>query len=287
VVDGPVFHLENDIADIGLTVGKTLGEIPPHHPPDDAVFRHLVLFHVQRLDGLAVAQDGDAVRHLHDLVQLVGNDDGGDAPLLELFDEAQQIFAVFLVERGGRLVEDEELHFLGQRLGDLHQLLLADAEMGHQRARIFVQPHKFKQLSGADDRLVPVDDEAPLAFVAEKNVFRYGQPGDEIEFLVDDDDAQLLALLDVPELAHFSPEQDFALIGAVGVDAAQHLHERGFPGAVLAAEGVDFAFPHLQVDVVQRRDAGKPLGDVAHFQNVFRHPRPSLVACAKSARNRL
>ena len=39
------------------------------------------------------------------------------------------------VQAGGRLVEDQQLHLLGQRLGDLDQLLLADAEIGDQRLR--------------------------------------------------------------------------------------------------------------------------------------------------------
>ena len=40
-----------------------------------------------------------------------------------------------LVQAGGRLVEDQQLHLLGQRLGDLDQLLLADADIGDQRRR--------------------------------------------------------------------------------------------------------------------------------------------------------
>ena len=47
----------------------------------------------------------------------------------------EQRGAVGLVEARGRLVQDQQPHLLGQRLGDLDQLLLADAEIGDQRVR--------------------------------------------------------------------------------------------------------------------------------------------------------
>ena len=50
--------------------------------------------------------------------------------VLELAQQAEQVRGVAVVERRRRLVEDEQPHVLGQRLGDLHQLLLADAERG-------------------------------------------------------------------------------------------------------------------------------------------------------------
>ena len=100
-------------------------------------------------DRRAVAQDGDLVGDAGDLVQLVRDDDRGDALALELEQEVEQRLAVGLVEAGGRLVEDQELHALGERLGDLDQLLLADAEIGDQRRRRLVQADLGEELAGA------------------------------------------------------------------------------------------------------------------------------------------
>ncbi len=44
------------------------------------------------------------------------------------FEQRQQRVAVAFVEAGGGLVEDQQLHLLGERLGDFDQLLLADAD---------------------------------------------------------------------------------------------------------------------------------------------------------------
>ena len=68
---------------------------------------------------------------------------------------------------------------------------------------------------------------------------------------------------------------DFAVIGAVRIDAAQHLHQRRFAGAVFADDGVDLARADIQIDIVQRLHARKRLGDAAHFENGVVHVRDS------------
>ena len=88
---------------------------------------------VDRLDRRAVAQDGDRVGDPGDLVQLVRDDDRRHALLLELEQEVEQRGAVGLVQARGRLVEDEQLDLFGERLGDLDELLLADADIGDER----------------------------------------------------------------------------------------------------------------------------------------------------------
>ena len=52
----------------------------------------------------------------------------------------------------------------------------------------------------------------------------------------------------------------------LAVDAKETLHERGFPRAVFAHEGVHGSLFHRQGDAVQRLYAGKRLGDVRHLQ---------------------
>ncbi|MMZ60263.1 hypothetical protein D1872_223410 [compost metagenome] len=82
---------------------------------------------------------------------------------------------------------------------------------------------------------MPVDD-APLGlFIAEKDVLRDGQVGNQRKLLVDNDDTEVLALLDIFKFASLAFENNVALIGAVRVYAAEHLHQRRFAGTVLPA----------------------------------------------------
>ena len=85
---------------------------------------------------------------------------------------------------------------------------------------------------------------------------------------MDDDDAALLAVPDIGEFTELAVEVDFAAVGAGRIDTGQHLHQGGFPGAVLPANGVDFPSTDGQADVLQGFDAREFLGDRPHLKNV-------------------
>ena len=99
------------------------------------------------------------------------------------------MLGVVVVEGGRRLVEDQQLHVLGERLRDLHELLLADAELTDRGRRVLAQAHPLQQLGRLGVGLVPVDQPAADDLVAEEQVLRHRQGRDEGEFLMDDDDA--------------------------------------------------------------------------------------------------
>ena len=271
VMHDPVVHLEDDLADLGMARREAVVDRTADHRGDDATLADVGLF--ERLDGAAVAQHRDTVGDLADLVQLVRDQDRGDALLAEFDQEVEQRVAVLLRQRGGRFVEDQQLDLLGQRLGDLDQLLLADADIGDQRVGVFPEPDLAQQLAGAPPREVPVDHAEARLLVAEEDVLGDRQQRHQRQFLVDDDDADALGIVDAGKTAFLAEEADRALVAAMRIDARQHLHERRLAGAVLADDGVYFAGAHIQVDVLQRLHAGKRLGDVAHFKNDVVHRR--------------
>ena len=163
-------------------------------------------------------------------------------PWLELDQQTQQSVAVGLVEAGGRLVEDQQLDLLGERLGDLDQLLLADAQIGDERVGQFLEANLRQEVARAAERHAPVDDAHPGGLVAEEDVFGDRQQRHERQFLMDDDDAEMLAVGDARKAAFLALKDDLPLVGAVGVDAAQDFHQGRLAGAVLAADRVDLAF---------------------------------------------
>ena len=207
----PVLDLEEDLADLRLVVREPGLQGPAHHALDDAVLVDAVGLDVQRLDRLAVTDDGDGVRDLLDLVQLVGNDDGRDAAALQAEHQVQQVLGVGFVQGGRGLVEDEQLHRLVQGLGDFDELLLADADFLDRGFRVLPEPDPGQQFGGAGPGLGPVDHAALGGLVAQEDVLHDGQLGDQREFLVDDHDAGVLAGPDVLELL------DFALVDDVAV----------------------------------------------------------------------
>ena len=263
----PVLHHQHGLADLRLPIGETIREVTVDHAADDAVLLDRLGLAVDRIDRAAVAQHGDAVGDLGDLVELVRDQDRGDALRAERDQAIEQRGAVGLIQARGRLVEDEQPHLLGQRLRDLDQLLLADAEIGDQRVRRLAQADLRQQLPRAPVDLLAVDHACPRRRMREKDVFRDRHQRDQRQLLVDDDDPEPLAVVDVAEAALLAVEDDGPLVLARGIDPAQHLHQGRFAGTVLADESVDLAGFHREIDVTQRAHAGKALADAAHLQH--------------------
>ena len=273
--DRPVLHLEARIADCRTRQALRIAvrDLSADHARDDAVFRDIIHAFRQRLDRPAIADDGDAVRDFRDLVELVRNDDRRDLQIFpQLEDEVQQLFAVLIVERCRRLVEDEQPHVLRKRFRDLDELLLADAELVDRDARRNIEADALHEVDGFLVALFPIHEPVALAFVAEEHVLHDREIRHERELLMDDDDAFFFAVTNRLELARLAVINDVALIRPVRVNARQHVHERRLAGAVLAAERMDRAFLHLEVDMVERAHAAREfLDDVLHFQKVLCH----------------
>ncbi len=77
------------------------------------------------LDDLAVVHDADPVGHLAHDAEIVGDEQHGHVELgLELEQEIEDLRLDGDVERGGRLVGDEQVGLVGERHGDHHPLPL-------------------------------------------------------------------------------------------------------------------------------------------------------------------
>ncbi|MPM64468.1 hypothetical protein SDC9_111354 [bioreactor metagenome] len=64
-----------------------------------------------------------------------------------------------------------------------------------------------------------------------------------------------------------APDVDFPLIRLV--NAEEHTHQGGFTRPVLPQKGEDFTLSDPEGNVVVGHNAGKALGDMAHFHNVL------------------
>ena len=256
-------------------------EVAVHHLADDTILLERTILAVQRIDGAAVAQHGDAVGDAGHLVELVRDQHRGHALGAEFEQQVEQRRAVALVEARGRLVENKKTHFLGQRLRDLHQLLLADADIGHQRIRRFSQPYFRQQLLRPPVHRVAIDDAEPGRRIGDKDILRDREQRDQRQFLVDDDDAERLGIIDVAEVALLPLIDDAAFVVAVRIDAAQDLHQRRLAGAVLADQRVDLALPDREIDVAQRLHGAEGFADTAHFEQGRHSVSPNMMSSGR------
>ena len=171
----------------------------------------------QRLHRAPVADDRRRVGDLGDLVELVGDHDAGDAPASLSWrsrpsrcSESSSLSAAVGSSRISRL------HLLGQRLGDLDELLLADAELDDRGDRVSCRPTRAS--SSAASALARFQSIRPRRhpLVAEEDVLRDRQVGHQRELLVDDDDARApRSRGSTANCTGFAVEDDLAVVGAV------------------------------------------------------------------------
>ncbi len=86
---------------------------------------------------------------------------------------------------------------------------------------------------------------------------------------MDDGDAERLRRPDAVDVDLPAVDENLALVG--DVDAAEDFDEGGFPRAVLAHDGMDFAFPEFEINALEGVHAGKALVDAFHFEECVGH----------------
>ena len=109
---------------VDVLLGIQLVEVAADHAAYEVVLGHAV----DRLAGDpgAVAQGGDPLADLEDLLQPVGDEQHGRALLAQGADDAEEPGHLAAGEGGGRLVHDQDAGVEGERLGDLDDLLVGD-----------------------------------------------------------------------------------------------------------------------------------------------------------------
>ena len=186
-----VAHRQEQLA---LRRRRPLGEQPhlaPDHVGDRALRRRLGARHGR--DQPAVAEHRDLVGDLEDLLQPVADEEDGDALVAEVADELEELGDLVRRERRGRLVHDQDADVERDRLGDLDRLLRGERQPARRA------PHVERHAEFGEDRLglaehrAPVDDRA-AALVADEDVLRDVEVGEEHRLLVDRGDAVALGL---------------------------------------------------------------------------------------------
>ena len=231
------------------------------------VFDHA--FHGHVINGVRenlppVAQDGDAVADFEQLLQAVADVEHAHASLAQQSDDAEQLLNFAVGQRAGGLVKDDDLRLLGQRLGDLHHLLRTHAQIFDKRTGVHPDADFVQKLGRAFFLRPGIHKTAFFQLVAQKDVGRDGQFGNQVQLLIDHADTQRLADMGRILFNAFSFEDQLA--GGGRIRAGKHLHQRGLACAVLSDKDVHLAGIKVYVDILQRLYARKALGYMPKLQ---------------------
>ena len=93
----PVFYLHPDLSDVRLSLRETVGDFSSYHSFDNTALGNIVFSLHQCLDGRTVTDDRDLIRHIRDLIQFMGYDDGCHSLFLQFQHQIQQCFGVCLI----------------------------------------------------------------------------------------------------------------------------------------------------------------------------------------------
>ena len=118
-------------------------DLTPHHAGNERIDSGIGC--VQRRDPLAVAQHRDAVGEAQNLLQAMRDVDDADACRLELAQHVEEMRRLVVGERRVGFVQDEQLDVAGNRLGDLHHLLLGYRQVTDQGRRVYVCKPQSRQ----------------------------------------------------------------------------------------------------------------------------------------------
>ena len=200
-----------------------------------------------------------------DLLELVGDDDDALAVLDEVVHDVDELDDLLRRERGGRLVEDQDVGAAVERLEDLDALLHADGDVLDLRVRVDGQAVALGDLHDVFARRGHVELHALGRLGAEDDVFRDREGLNEHEVLVHHADAGRDRVARVVHFDLLAVDQNVA--GGGLKQTVKLVHQRRFARAVFAEDRVDLAFVDREIDAVIGREIAEFLDDVAHLDD--------------------
>ena len=241
--------------------------VPAHHHGGQGL-RGGVL-DVHRADVLALAQHTATVGHLHDLGQLVGDEQDALPLGGQIFHNVHQFLNLLGGEHGGGLVKDQDFVVPIQHFQNLGALLHAHRDILNEGVRVHGQAVFFRQGDNLLPGLVLLQKSALGGLHPQDDVVQYAEALHQLEVLVDHADAQGVGIVGVVDLHLFSVLADLTLLRLIQPE--EHAHQGGLSRAVLPQKGVNLPLFQLERNVVVGDDARKALCDVQHLDHVLGH----------------
>ena len=274
---GEVLHLQHRVGGMGRVLHHLQLHRAAHHHVGQGLLVGLTGVH--GADALALAQHRHPVGHLHDLVELMGDEEDALSLPGELLHGGHELLDLLGRKDGGGLVENEDLVVPVEHLQYLHPLLHPHGDILHLGVQVHLQTVALGQLLHLLPGLPLLEKAQPGGLRSQDDVVQHREHVDELEVLVDHADAQgsgVIGIIDLHGLTVFSDLSRLRL-----VQAEEYAHKGGFPRAVLPQESVDLTLAELKGNVVVGDNARKFLRDVKHLDDVFRFHTSRLASFIK------
>ena len=197
------------------------------------------------LDAAAV-KHGDAVRHHHRFLLVVGNVDDGDAePAVDAPDLVLHLLAQAAVERSQRLVHQHQARLEHQRPGNGHALLLPARQLVGTAPLETLQPYQLQRPAHALPALLGSE---PAHVEREGQVLLHRQVGEQRVVLEHHADVAL----PWRQIVHRAPG-DADAAGGRHLEPRQHHQAGGLAGAGRPQQGQELPLAHAQAQILHHQ----------------------------------
>ena len=193
----------------------------------------------------AVVDDADPVRHLLGFLDVMGGQNDRDALAAQAPNQRPHVAAEIDVDARGRLVEEQHVGLVAQRLGDHHAALHAARQFDDPGVPLVPQRQVAQQL--LDIGRIRRAPEQPAAEARPVD----GGENIERDLLRHQSDHRARGAVVVHDV--MAVDQNFAR--SHRHRAADDADQRRLAGAVRTQEGENLAFVDLQIDRVERDEA--------------------------------
>ncbi len=209
----------------------------------------------------AVAQHGDPVGDAEHFVEPVGDVDQAHPLRAQAAQHVEQARDIGLGQCRGGLVEHQHVGSHRERAGDGDDRLAGRRQAAHAHFRCDPAAHAIEHVCGGLLGAAPVDQSAAARVAGnQRDVLGDRHAVHQSKLLVDEGDRQPLGI----GLHGAGLPPYLARVGAM--HAGQHFYQRGFAGAVLAEQRMDFAGVERGIHAVERQRAAEPFRQAANLQ---------------------
>src|SRR5215831_202394 len=238
---------------------KLLAKICPHDfGISNNVFRPAVG------DLLAAHQHDEALRKAHYRAHDVLNQDNGNATLVELLEQREDVLDFGVRQAGHRFVRNQKLRFRRHRSRQLELAHLDLRQVARHLTCLSVKPDQTQQLDAASIDTVRVQGAGALMNgVEHRNAYIVGQVQayERARQLEAAGQSAVRTLMRGKAIHHVTVEMNIALF--VLQRAADAVDQRTFAGAVRPDQPDPLALLHFELNAIKRDESAKPLADIA------------------------
>ena len=214
-----------------------------HHP-----FRQCLLVGVGCIDGgdiLTLAQNRHPVRNVHNLIELMGNDDDGVALILHPAQHPEELVDFLHRQNCGGLIENDDPGAVVQHLDDLQGLLFGYGHIINFLSGIDLEAELF--CHGFDLGIAVLFQRQTGLFLAHPDIVCSGKHIHQLEVLMHHADTQFLGIFRRIDGYLFPVHKNLTAVRLV--NTGKHVHQCCLAGTIFAKQSQNFTGLDIQLHI--------------------------------------